>query len=84
MSFSPNILERIARARADLRMGVPVIITGEGKALLAASAETLTEERLSDFRAVTQELVLVVTARRANTLKAQQHLMEGILDSNQK
>ena len=70
MSFSPNILERIARARADLRMGVPVIITGEGKALLVASAETLTEERLSDFRALTQELLLVVTARRANTLKA--------------
>ena len=70
MSFAPNILELIARARSDLRMGVPVIMTGEGLALLVASAETMSEERLTDFRGLAPDLVLVITARRAETLKA--------------
>jgi GTP cyclohydrolase II len=70
MSFAPNILELIARARSDLRMGVPVIMTGEGQALLVASAETLSDERLDDFRNLSESLVLVITARRAETLKA--------------
>ena len=28
MSFAPDIIERLARARADLRMGVPIVLTG--------------------------------------------------------
>lgn len=51
-------------------MGVPVIMTGEGQALLIASAETLSDERLTAFRALNSDLILVITARRAETLKA--------------
>ena len=28
MTLGPTIAERLARARADLRMGVPVVLTG--------------------------------------------------------
>jgi GTP cyclohydrolase II len=70
MSFAPDILERIARARADLRMGVPVILTGSGRALLVCAAETLSEERLADFKSLSREQVLVITSWRAQTLKA--------------
>ena len=28
MGFAPDITERLARARADLRMGVPVVLEG--------------------------------------------------------
>ncbi|GAA6209271.1 GTP cyclohydrolase II [Cognatishimia sp. WU-CL00825] len=70
MSFSPDIQERLARARADLRMGVPIVVTGNGQSILVASSETIAEQRLKDIQALDGETVLVITARRAETLKA--------------
>ena len=69
MSLLPDINELLARARADLRMGVPVILQGEDEAALAVAAETLTAERLADLRALGAP-VIAITARRAETLKA--------------
>lgn len=69
MSFAPDIIEQLARARADLRMGVPVVLKGESPALVMA-AETLSQQRLADLLALGGEPVLAVTARRAETLKA--------------
>ena len=70
MSLSPDLTEMIARARADLRMGVPVILCGaEGSALVMA-AETLDAQRLADISALGGTPVLAITARRAATLKA--------------
>lgn len=76
MTFAPTILERLARARADLRMGVPVVITGDNSYLVLA-AETLDAPRLSDVLALGGEPVLTITARRATTLKA--HSYDGDL-----
>lgn len=70
MAFAPDITERIARARADLRMGVPVVVTGDGKGTMVLAAETLTSARLTDVRGIGAEPVLTITARRAETLKA--------------
>lgn len=66
MSFSPDVTETLARARADLRMGVPIVL-GD---LLVLAAETMTAERLRDVVALKSEAVLAITARRAETLKA--------------
>lgn len=66
MSFSPDITETLARARADLRMGVPVVL---GDAVILA-AETLSAARLHDALALGGQPCLVITARRAETLKA--------------
>ena len=66
MSFSPDITERLARARADLRMGVPVVL---GDALVLA-AETLDAGRLADLRDLGGQVVLAITEWRAETLKA--------------
>lgn len=65
MGFAPDLTEQIARARADLRLGVPIVL---GSALVFA-AETLSAERLADIRALGQA-ELAITARRAATLKA--------------
>ncbi|CUH51055.1 GTP cyclohydrolase II [Shimia marina] len=71
MSFAPDILERLARARADLRMGVPIVLTAEGMApLLVLAVETLTQNRLSALRQQQDTPILVITGRRAETLKA--------------
>ncbi|MDK3017662.1 GTP cyclohydrolase II [Pseudodonghicola flavimaris] len=69
MSLLPDINELLARARSDLRMGVPVVLAGEDQSILAVASETLTPERLADLRALGQP-VIAITARRAETLKA--------------
>lgn len=69
MAFGPDITEQLARARADLRMGVPVVFLGDAPVLVLA-AETLTAQRLTDLLALGGEPVLAITARRAETLKA--------------
>lgn len=76
MSFAPDITEQLARARADLRMGVPVVFTGT-QSVLVLAAETLTTQRLHDVLALKRPSVLTITARRAETLKA--HAYDGDL-----
>jgi GTP cyclohydrolase II len=70
MGLSPDITESLARARADLRMGVPVVLQGDGAAALMLAAETLDAQRLADLQALGGAPVLAITARRAATLKA--------------
>jgi len=69
MTLFPTPTERLARARADLRMGLAVVLEQDGAACLAVAAESLTPERLADLRAL-GPVVLAITARRAETLKA--------------
>ena len=69
MTLGPNAIERIARARGDLRMGVPVVFLGAGQAAVVVAVEALSQARLGELRAL-GEPELVITARRAETLKA--------------
>ncbi|QQA43085.1 GTP cyclohydrolase II [Pelagovum pacificum] len=69
MGFAPDITERLARARSDLRMGVPVVLTSETGGAVVLSAETLGPARLSALLALGRP-VLAITGRRAETLKA--------------
>jgi GTP cyclohydrolase II len=71
MSLMPSTTELLARARADLRMGVPVVLLDDdGKAALTLAVETLDSQRFADFRALNGPHTLALTARRAETLKA--------------
>ncbi|MEM9247578.1 MAG: GTP cyclohydrolase II RibA, partial [Pseudomonadota bacterium] len=63
----PNSAERRARARADLRLGLPVVLDSGGQAVAAVAVETVNAAR---FAALVPSGVLAVTARRAETLKA--------------
>ncbi|WP_298841411.1 GTP cyclohydrolase II [uncultured Roseobacter sp.] len=69
MTIAPNVHERLARARADLRMGVPVVLDSGSPAILAA-AETLDANRLRSLISAGTGGVLAITARRADTLRA--------------
>lgn len=69
MTLAPDITDLLARARADLRMGVPIVL-GSGNGLLVLAAETLGAERLRDVLKLPAKADLVVTGRRAETLKA--------------
>lgn len=67
--LAPDLPERLARARADLRMGLPVLLTHGGELALALAAETASARRLEGLRAL-GPVALAVTGRRAETLKA--------------
>ena len=69
MTLGPTIVERLARARGDLRMGVPVVLTDAGRAALVVAVEVLDGARLAEMRAMGVP-ELAITARRAETLKA--------------
>ena len=64
--LGPTTAECLNRARADLRMGLPVVLSG---AALAVAVETLSPARLAAMAAM-GPLTLALTARRAETLKA--------------
>ena len=76
MSFAPDMIEMMARARADLQMGVPVLIDGIEPLLLLA-AETIKPARLAQVQSLNSQLradgksgaILVITAHRAGVLK---------------
>ena len=67
--LGPTIVERLNRARADLRMGVPIALTLGGAGVLVVAAEVLAAGRLAAMRGFGVP-VLAITARRAETLKA--------------
>ena len=69
MGLGPDIVEVLARARADLRMGVPIVLLGE-HSVLAIAVETLSQERLAALRSLGGALDLALTGWRADTLKA--------------
>ncbi|MEM8630716.1 MAG: GTP cyclohydrolase II [Pseudomonadota bacterium] len=70
MDFAPTPLQLIARARADLRAGVPVVMRDGADHALVLSAETITAEQLAGLRAEANDLRVAITAWRADTLKA--------------
>ncbi|MHA7888845.1 GTP cyclohydrolase II [Roseicyclus sp.] len=70
MSLLPTPTEHVARARADLRVGLPVVIGGAGAGLIVLAAETLTADRLAALRALPGRAVVAITNWRAETLKA--------------
>jgi GTP cyclohydrolase II len=69
MKLSLTVLERVARARADLRIGAPVALAAPSGGALALSAETAAPGRVTTLGAL-GPIDLAVTARRAETLRA--------------
>ena len=69
MQLAPTPVELIARARGDLRMGVPVVLAQDGQTALVVAVESLGASRLAELRTLGR-LELAITARRAETLKA--------------
>ena len=71
MSITPNAMEQIARARTDMRQGLPFVIADGGDGLLVVAAETVNEDRFGFFVAHRNPApVVTLTAWRAATLKA--------------
>jgi GTP cyclohydrolase II len=68
MSLLPTISDLVARARSDLRVGLPVVLRGEAGALVVLACETASPERLDGLRSL-GPVVAAITGWRAETLK---------------
>ena len=60
--------ERVSRIYTDMRLGIPVIIHAEDEHLVVP-VETLNQTRFDLFRSLVTDLRLVISSRRASTLK---------------
>ncbi|MEM8657266.1 MAG: GTP cyclohydrolase II [Pseudomonadota bacterium] len=69
MGLDLTIAERVARARADLRMGAVVALRGPEGAALIQAAEAVSDARLTDLTALGRPQ-LAITRWRAETLRA--------------
>ncbi|WP_099827810.1 GTP cyclohydrolase II [Oceaniglobus indicus] len=69
MSFQLSMAERLARARSDLRMGIPIVLGTGTDAMFAVSPEMIAQERYRDLLDV-GSVVVAITHWRAQTLKA--------------
>lgn len=69
MSLIPTVTEKLARARTDLRLGLPVVLSEGERRVLVVAVEALGASRLAALRALGQP-ELVLSRRRAETLKA--------------
>ena len=61
--FGLDKKQKLARARADLRMGAPVVVVGTSASLIY-SAEVIDQSRFNSFRDHFNDTRLIITARR--------------------
>ncbi len=69
MTLIPTLNERIARARTDLRLGLPVVVRDANGQVLVLAAEGVSDERFQSICALGAPY-LAITAWRAKTLNA--------------
>ena len=69
MSLIPTLTERVARARTDLRLGLPVVLRAGERSALVLAADGLRDDRFAALRALGLPN-LVISSWRAETLKA--------------
>jgi GTP cyclohydrolase II len=68
MTLLPSSSELLARARSDLRVGLPVLLQGGSGLLMVMAAETARADRLATMRTL-GPVVAAITGWRAATLK---------------
>ncbi len=69
ITLGPTHQEIIMRARADMRLGVPIILGSEQNEVIIAPIEVLSQSRLDQLKLVDKDSIILITARRAQTLK---------------
>lgn len=68
MSLLPSISDLVARARSDLRVGLPVVLAQGDAGLIVMACETAGDARLASLRAL-GKVSAAITGWRAETLK---------------
>ena len=67
--LGPNNQEVLMRARADLRLGIPIVLAGKKHDAIVSPIEVLSQGRLDELKLIDKNSAILITARRAQTLK---------------
>ena len=67
--LGPANQEILMRARADLRLGVPIVLAGNKTSAIIAPIEVLSQLRLDQLKSINKNSFILITGRRAQTLK---------------
>ena len=67
--LGPANQEILMRARADLRLGIPIVLGSKENAAIIAPIEVLNESRLDQLKIIDKNSYILITTRRAQTLK---------------
>ena len=67
--LGPANQEILLRARADLRLGIPIVLAGKENDAIIAPIEVLSQTRLDQLKLIDKNSFILLTARRAQTLK---------------
>ena len=68
-TLGPTNQEILLRARADLRLGVPIILGSRDNDVIITPIEVLSQSRLDQLKSIDKNSMILITARRAQTLK---------------
>jgi len=68
-TLGPANQEILMRARADLRLGIPIVLGSKENDVIIAPIEVLNQKRLAQLKLVDKNSMILITARRAQTLK---------------
>ncbi len=67
--LGPATKEILMRARADLRLGIPIILANKENSAVIAPVEVLNQKRFDQLKLIKKNSFILITARRAQTLK---------------
>ena len=67
--LGPANQEILMRARADLRLGIPIVVGNKENDVIIAPIEVLSQNRLDQLKLVDENSMILITARRAQILK---------------
>ena len=67
--LGPTDQEILMRARADLRLGIPIVLTNQENDAVVAPLDVLDQTRLDQLKSIDDNSFILITARRAQTLK---------------
>ena len=67
--LGPANQEILMRSRADLRLGIPIVLAGIKNDAVIAPIEVLSQVRLDKLKLIDKHSSILITAKRAQTLK---------------
>ena len=66
--LGPTDQESLMRARADLRLGIPIVLTNQKNDAVVAPLDVISQKRLDQLKSIDDNSFILITARRAQTL----------------
>lgn len=72
-AIAPRSIERVMRARGDVRIGVPVVLSHQGRFVAMVAVETLTQDRFAALAGGALPAQLLLTRHRADAIAVEGH-----------